>query len=204
MKLVEYCENNSISDPTEILREAQKVIVQAGKLDSTSTSDCLEGATNFTLVDRLNVLTSAFEELGSIENPRLTLEVSFYGERAQDLGGPRKEFFRLCVGAIKAKYFDNNPMMHLSLDYRMAGLIIALSILQNRVIPRFFPEETLTEIFFPNEMLTGNEENICITSFREGLPRLGLLDLSSFVGQCHSYCICFAHSHQGNQATSYY
>ena len=35
--LVEHCKNNSISDPTEILREAQKVIVQRRKLDLTST-----------------------------------------------------------------------------------------------------------------------------------------------------------------------
>ena len=38
-----------------------------------------EGETNFILVDRLNILETALEEVKSIKNLRKTLEV-FYGE----------------------------------------------------------------------------------------------------------------------------
>ena len=65
----------------------------------------------------------------------------FYGEGAQDLEGLSKEFFGLCVNAIKAKYFDDGLRMNLSSAYKMAGLIIALSILQNGKI--FFRGDTL-------------------------------------------------------------
>lgn len=49
--------------------------------------------TNFVCIDRFNILESAMEEFKDLQNPRLTLEVSFYGEQAHDAGGPRKEFF---------------------------------------------------------------------------------------------------------------
>jgi hypothetical protein len=39
------------------------------------------------------VLGTAFEEISCIEDVQLSLEVSFYGENAQDAGGPRKQFF---------------------------------------------------------------------------------------------------------------
>ena len=41
-------------------------------------------------INRYDVLISAIEEIKAIENLRLSLEVSFYGEIAGDSGGPRK------------------------------------------------------------------------------------------------------------------
>ena len=61
-------------------------------LDVTSLLQPLDGETNFVCIDRYQVLKSAKEEL-NIENPRLTLEVSFYGEAANDAGGPGRNFF---------------------------------------------------------------------------------------------------------------
>ena len=52
-------------------------------------------------IDLFNVLESAIEEFKDLQNPRVTLEVSFYGEQAYDAGGPRKEFFRLCLKEIQ-------------------------------------------------------------------------------------------------------
>ena len=71
----------------------------------------MEGETNFIHVDREDILQSAFEELRSLENPRL----SFYGELASDLGGPRKEFFMLCLREIQSKYFDKGLRDNMSL-----------------------------------------------------------------------------------------
>ena len=43
-------------------------------------SERLKGDFNFILVDRSNLLETAFDEIRLIENPRLTLQVQFYGE----------------------------------------------------------------------------------------------------------------------------
>ena len=128
---IKKCNTENIIDPIEILRCASTYIVQGRPLDITSASDTVEGATNFIHVDREGVLQSAFEEISSLDNPRLTLEVSFYGELASDLGGPRKEFFMLCLREIQSKYFDKGLRDYMSADYEVVGLIMGLSMLQN-------------------------------------------------------------------------
>ena len=39
----------------------------------------------------------------SLEDPRFTIEASFYGERAQNYGGPRREFFATIIKEIYVK-----------------------------------------------------------------------------------------------------
>ena len=41
---------------------------------------------------------------------------------AEDYGGPRKEFFRLVLNAIKDKYFDKGLRDHLCEDYEPVGI----------------------------------------------------------------------------------
>ena len=41
-----------------------------------------------------------------MKDPRITFEVQFYGEEAEDRGGPRKEWIRLCNQKIQLKYFE--------------------------------------------------------------------------------------------------
>ena len=77
------------------------------------------------------MLKAALEEVMSIENRRVTLEVSFYNAIAQDNAGPRREFFRICLQEIKSTYFDTGLKEHLADDYNTVGLIMALSTLKN-------------------------------------------------------------------------
>ena len=49
-------------------------------LEIVNVSESLEGDVNFILVNRYNLLETAFDEIQLIENPRLTLQVQFYGE----------------------------------------------------------------------------------------------------------------------------
>ena len=65
-------------------------------MDIQDLSNSVEGSTNYVLINRFDVLKTAIEEIKSLDDVRLTLQVSFYGERAEDYGGPRKECFRLC------------------------------------------------------------------------------------------------------------
>ena len=169
--LIKKCNAENIIDPIEILRCASTHIVQGRQLDISSASNTLEGETNFIHVDREDILQSAFEELRSLENPRLTLEVSFYGELASDLGGPRKEFFMLCLREIQSKYFDKGLRDYMSEDYEVVGLIMGLSILQNGRVPHFLNEEMIKETFM------SETPSPCIAKLRAGFAKVGLFQI---------------------------
>ncbi|CAB4037481.1 leucine-rich repeat-containing DDB_G0290503 isoform X1, partial [Paramuricea clavata] len=144
-------------------------------LDVQDVTVSLEGETSYILINRYDVLKTALEEVKSIENPRVTLEVSFDNETAQDNGGPRREFFRICLNEIKTTYFDNGLKAHLADDYTIVGLIMALSTLQNGAIPRFLNEEDLQALFSPK-----TPTNLCIAKLQNGFDMLGLCQ----IGHC--------------------
>lgn len=90
-----------IHDPVTILRKYQERFMTGRKLDLTSSSEVLEGETLSIFVSRDRLLETAFDELLSEEcNYRLPLDVTFYGEDAVDVGGPRKEFLQLSLQQI--------------------------------------------------------------------------------------------------------
>ena len=108
---------SSIVEPSEMLRYLQSKILGGQPLDVADDALILIGDTNFIAVDRDNMLQTTFEELRSAKDPRITFQVEFYGEQAQDSGGPRKEWNRLCNQQIKIKYFDHKLNEHLADDY---------------------------------------------------------------------------------------
>lgn len=63
-------------------------------LDLTDPNPTIEGETTEIFVSRMNIFQDGMDELlgGTECDPSLPLEVTFTGEYAQDLGGPRKEF----------------------------------------------------------------------------------------------------------------
>ncbi|CAH3014610.1 unnamed protein product [Porites evermanni] len=110
------------------------------------------GDTNFMGVDRDNVLEITFDELRSVEDPRITFQVEFYGEQAEDIGGPRKEWIRLFNQQNKAKYFDHGLKERLAEDYNFVGQMAAIALLQNGQAPKYFSEELLNDIFVSDEL----------------------------------------------------
>ena len=78
--IVKFCQENSIVDPVEILRKIQQDMVTGRPLEIEDVSQCIEGDTNFVMVDRLNLLTTARDEIESLTNLRPTLEIQFYNE----------------------------------------------------------------------------------------------------------------------------
>lgn len=77
---VSHCKQHNLENPCEVLHCAQKEIVYGRPLEVTDPDECLEGETNFILVDRDNILTTSFDEINSIADLRKTLEVQFYNE----------------------------------------------------------------------------------------------------------------------------
>ncbi|KAK3609195.1 hypothetical protein CHS0354_003175 [Potamilus streckersoni] len=83
-KAIEYCRKENISDPVEILKKLQDVIVTGRPLEVEDITVGAEGDTKFILVDRINVLSTGMDEISAITNLRKTLEVQFYNEVAAD------------------------------------------------------------------------------------------------------------------------
>ncbi len=79
-KVVDTCKTHAIDNPVEILRCLQQQVVTGRALELESLEECPEGATNYILINRQDVLTTAFDELSTITDFRPTLEVQFYGE----------------------------------------------------------------------------------------------------------------------------
>ena len=159
-----------IVEPTEMLRYLQCKIVYGRPLDRTGDESVLEGETNFIAVDRDNILETTFDELKAIQDPRITFQVEFYGEMAQDSGGPRREWIRLCNQNIKRRYFENGLKEHLSEDYFFVGQMAAIALLQNGQTPKYFSEDLLQDIFLTEE----REVSSCVLKLREGLDSLGI------------------------------
>ena len=138
--IYKYCSHNNIVSPVEILRLAQKCVIRGRALEVTRLDSENEGETNMIVINRYDILNTAKEELEDLSDPRLTLEVNFYGEGAHDLGGPRKEFLRLSLQEIKSKYFEHGFREELSEDYESVGLILALSI-------KHFTKWAITQVY---------------------------------------------------------
>ena len=161
---------STISEPTEMLRYLQKKIVTGRSLEITDLTASLEGESNFITVDRDDILTTTFEELKEVTNPRLTFDVQFYREEAVDSGGPRKEWIRLCNQKIKLKYFDNGLKEHLSEDYFYVGQMASIALLQNGQLPTYIPEKILHAIFVDE----GQHVSPCVLELRRGMDTLGI------------------------------
>ena len=127
--LMGYCKTNSIDNPVDIVRAAQKAIVCGRPLEFESLDSTIEGAMNQIVINRYDIFKSVKEEVSGNNDLRKTLEVSLYGETVRDYSGPRKEFFRLCLQEIKEKYFVHDLRGEMVDDYNIIGVIFALSIL---------------------------------------------------------------------------
>ena len=68
----------------------------------------------------------------------ITQYVTSYSQNAVDLGGPRKEFFRLVLLEIKEKYFDDGIRDLLATDYKIVGIIFGLSLSHNDLLSYLF------------------------------------------------------------------
>ena len=80
INIIQYCEEQDFNNPVEILKYLQENLVQGRSLEIADASQCIDGETNFIMVDRSNLLNTATEEIQHLQNKYLTLEVQFYNE----------------------------------------------------------------------------------------------------------------------------
>ena len=78
--IIQYCKEQDFNSPVEIIKYLQENLVQGRSLEIADASQCIDGETNFIMVDRSNLLNTATEEIQHLQNKYLTLEVQFYNE----------------------------------------------------------------------------------------------------------------------------
>ena len=78
--IIQYCKEQDFNNPVEILKYLQENLVQGRPLEIADASQCIDGETNFIMVDRSNLLNTATEEIQHLQNRFSTLEVQFYNE----------------------------------------------------------------------------------------------------------------------------
>ena len=76
--IIQYCKEQAFHNPVEILKYLQENLVQGRHLEIADASQCIDGETNFIMVDRSNLLNTATEEIQHLQNKFLTSEVQFY------------------------------------------------------------------------------------------------------------------------------
>ena len=77
---ITYYQQQEVTNPVEILRSLQTNMVYGRALDVQDPSTIETGETNFILVNREDLLDTAFDEINSLTDLRKTLEVQFYNE----------------------------------------------------------------------------------------------------------------------------
>jgi hypothetical protein len=97
-------------EPVNVLRTFVGHFLRGRSLDISDESVVLEGETTEIFVSRLNVYEDGMDELLSDTNHdySLPLDVTFTGELALDMGGPRKEFLAAMMRQIQEKLFMQN------------------------------------------------------------------------------------------------
>ena len=171
-KIISEFPASVIVEPTEMLRYLQRKIGRGWPLDMTDDATILMGDTNFIAVDCDNTLDMTFKELKTVREPRVTFQVDFHGEMAQDSGGPWKEWIRLCNQNIKTKYFDHGLKEHLAEEYFFVEQMAAIALLLNGQAPKYFSEDLLiiNDIFVSDE----RELSPCVLKLHQGLDSLGI------------------------------
>ncbi|CAB4029344.1 G2 M phase-specific E3 ubiquitin- ligase, partial [Paramuricea clavata] len=173
-------------EPVHVLRTFVCHFLRGRPLDVQDLTRVLEGETAEIFVSRATLFEDGMDELlgGMGHDPSLPLEVTFTGECARDLGGPRKELLGAMVREIKDCLFvDNGDSTYILREdvvaenrrhYFGAGLVFGYSILQGGPLPSFMQENLLSKLFgdTDGQVLSCAEEQV-----RDSFSRFGLVEL---------------------------
>ena len=77
---MQYYKEQDFNNPVEIFKYPQEKLVLNRPLEIANASQCIDGETNFIMVDRSNLLNSTTEEIQHLQNKFSTLEVQFYNK----------------------------------------------------------------------------------------------------------------------------
>ncbi|KAJ8320858.1 hypothetical protein KUTeg_002445 [Tegillarca granosa] len=185
--------SKDIEEPTELLTRYSRKFLIGRPLDLQDPGEYLEGETNEIFVGRNSIFIDGSNEILAIQNVRYPLNVTFYGEEAEDLGGPRREFFELYINYFKENVLDTDEnsvklkkitSVLVQRHYWAAGII---SVYRTMCI------KTLTSSKVSNIMcglsaiqggpcptflmgiVESTDTSECYTQFRQGLDQTGLL-----------------------------
>ena len=90
--IIQYCKEPDFNNHVEIPKYLQENSVQGRPLELADALQCIDGETDFIMVDRSNLLSTATEEIQHLQNKFSTLEVQFYNEVWM--------FFNACIAKL--------------------------------------------------------------------------------------------------------
>ena len=171
--IIDEIKRESYMDPVEILQSLQKKLHKGRDLHISSPEDTpAQGSTNYISVDRSRLLESTLAELLYVDDFRITFEVDFMGELAQDLGGPRLEWLESMNREMQSKYFEHGFREQLCEEYYYVGIMCTIALLQNGQSPRIFPSEVLEKLFDHSTITSA-----CMFHLQRGFQVLGILEV---------------------------
>ena len=150
--LVEDILKLGTDNPVEIVKYLQKRLTSGRALFVTNIIENeidQEDDVNQIAVNRDELIESTFMEFQSIKDFKLTFDVDFIGENARDYGGVRLEWIGLMNRAISTKYMEDLKV-HLIDEYYNVGIMAGISLIQGGIVPAFFNEPQLNQIFDEN------------------------------------------------------
>ena len=170
---IDEIRRESYMDPIEILQSLQKKLHKGRDLHLSSRGDTTtEGSTNYISVDRSRLLESTWAELKYVDDFRITFEIDYMGELAEDLGGPRLEWLESMNKEMQSKYFEHGFREQLCEEYYYVGIMCTVALLQNGQTPRIFPSEVLEKIFDQSAITSP-----CMFHLQRGFQVLGILEV---------------------------
>ena len=136
----------SLADEQTNEHQCVNAILKSFQAENLQNSD-LDTSINI-IISRKSVLATT---LRAIERKKFSffepLIVTFAGEAAVDLGGPKREFFRLLMASLResavfyGSWFSHDLNLLRNSKYALAGKLIAWSVLQGGNGPRCLSEE---------------------------------------------------------------
>ncbi|KAJ8050615.1 G2/M phase-specific E3 ubiquitin-protein ligase [Holothuria leucospilota] len=149
--------------------------------------DDTEGETYNIYVSREQVLNDLASEVTQANfKSSVPLCVEFFGEDAEDLGGPRRELLQIAVIELVGRVFEKNDRgyslghnpAHMTRMYKAAGVIIGLCLLQGG------PDMRLFSTTFVEDFMGADDLHTPVGQFAAGMCVTGILKLVRAYPQC--------------------
>ncbi|XP_050416057.1 uncharacterized protein LOC126829925 [Patella vulgata] len=171
-----------IKSPDLIISTYSKKFIRGKKMDVLEEDyDSKENTAFEIFISRDDIFNDMLSEFSRNVDISYLLDVTFIGEEASDMGGPRREFLTLALQAIKERLIKDGYLVsekdigheaYLTLlhkkAFEIAGIVVGLSLLEGGPVPYLLNDPR-------GVLLTPDTQEM--KQFSIGLKRIGILQL---------------------------